>query len=93
MATLDDVKNALGVTTTSKDTEISELIDAAKLDMKLSGINTTTEDALIKRAIIIYCQSQFVQDNAIAERFYNSFRMLETHLALSSEYREVVPDA
>lgn len=37
---LDDVKTALRVSGTALDFEVQDLIDAAKADLKISGINT-----------------------------------------------------
>lgn len=90
MATLDDVKVALRVTVTDFDAELSDLIDAAKTDLALSGVAPAAlagePDPLIKRAIILYCKSEFGLDNPDAERYMASYRSLETHLALSTEY-------
>ncbi len=96
---LNDVKQALRVKTNAMDTEISDLIEAAKLDLSYSGINvdkkitvdeTEVMDPLIKRAIITYCKANFGYDNPEAERFMESFRMLEIHMALSEDYKRVV---
>lgn len=93
MALLDDVKLALRITNGAYDAEIETLIDAAKDDLRLSGVASAVLDAddpdpLIKRAIILYCKAEFGLDNPEAERYMISFRALETHLALSSEYQE-----
>ena len=91
MALIDDIKKVLGMTTIAKDAELADLILSAKLDLKISGVDIIEEtDPLIKRAITVYCQANFVQDNAIAERFLNSYTMLKTHLSLSSDYLVVV---
>lgn len=93
MALIDDVKTALRITTDVYDGEISGLIAAARDDLRLSGVASAALDAddpdpLIKRAIILYCKAEFGLDNPEAERYMASFRALETHLALSSEYQE-----
>lgn len=60
--TLTAVKTALRVSTTAFDTEITNLINAALLDMGLAGVtNNTQTDALILRAIITYCRLNFGQ--------------------------------
>ena len=66
MALLDDVKVALRISAVnlSFDTEINDLIDAAKRDLLISGIVVTDEtDPLIKRAIVTYCKAHFGYDN------------------------------
>ncbi|WP_423408024.1 head-tail connector protein [Heyndrickxia sp. MSNUG] len=85
---LEDVKKALRVTNSAFDTEISDLIDAAKLDLRLAGVYFVDEniDALIRRAIITYCKAYFGYDNKEAERFEASYVMLKQHLSLAGDY-------
>lgn len=92
MALLDDVKRELRISNTAFDTEVLDLIESAKLDLQLSGVveeKIIETDSLIKRAIIFYCKAYFGYDNPDAQRFYDSYRMLETHLALSGDYNVV----
>jgi len=64
MALLDDVKQALRVNNTALNTEVQDIIDGAKADLELSGVNIIKEtDPLIKRAIILYAKSHFGLDN------------------------------
>jgi len=89
MALLDDVKVALRIsdTNTSFNTEINDLISAAKRDLLVAGIKVTDEtDALIKRAIVTYCKAYFGYDNPDADRLIRAYQMLKMHLMLSSEY-------
>jgi hypothetical protein len=93
MAILDDVKVALRIAaaTASFDSEITDLISAAKKDLELAGITKADEsDALIKRAINTYCKAHYGYDNPDAERFLESYLMLKRHLALSVDYTEAV---
>ena len=58
---LEKAKNAIGVTDTEYDDEITDLIAAAKQDLHISG-NTqkdAEEDPLIRRAIITYVKANF----------------------------------
>jgi len=87
---LEKVKEALRVSGTDQDVEIQDLIEAAKADLKLSGINESKivdTDPLIKRAIIVYCKTHFGYDDPkITERFEQSYISLKQHLTLSIEY-------
>lgn len=87
---LQDVKDALRVSGNDLDIEIQDLIEAAKADLILSGVNkdkVVDTDPLIKRAVIIYSKANFGYDDPkIAERFEQSYWSLKTHLTLSSEY-------
>lgn len=95
MALLDDIKLTLRISNTAFDSEITDLISAARSDLKLSGVleskvNDDT-DPLIKRAVVVYCKANFGWNNPDAERLQQSYNMLKSHLALSQEYtKEVV---
>lgn len=60
---LAKVKMALRISTTAFDTELTDLIDAAKDDLKLHGViiddTESDTDPLIKRAVITYCRMNF----------------------------------
>lgn len=86
---LNDVKDALRVSGNDLDTEVTDLIEAAKADLMLSGVYQSKikdTDPLIKRAVTVYCKANFGWDNPEAERFQKSYDMLKTHLTLSQEY-------
>lgn len=91
---IEEVKNSLRVNGSDLDVELQDLIDAAKADLILSGVNkdkVLDTDPLIKRAIILYCKANFGYDDPkIAERFQQSYASLKTHLTLSAEYTEVI---
>lgn len=54
-------KLAMKITTTAYDDDISDLIDAAKLDLGIAGvIPPNTLDALCERAIITYVMVHFM---------------------------------
>jgi len=90
MAILDDVKIALRITNTAFDTEILNLIEAARYDLILAGVTTLKAnddtDPLIKRAIVAYCKTNFGFDNPDADRLLKSYEMLKMHLALAEDY-------
>ena len=57
---LELVKTALRITTTAYDSELNYLIEAAKLDLGIAGVNVPEElDAVVKKAIITYCKMSF----------------------------------
>lgn len=90
MSMLSDIKDVLRVSGTATDTEISDIISAARQDLILSGVlvakaNSDT-DPLIKRAVSTYAKANFGWDNPESERFIESYHMLKSHLLLSTEY-------
>lgn len=57
---LEKVKMALRISTTAYDSELSYLIEAAKLDLGIAGVIVPDEiDALVTKAIITYCKMSF----------------------------------
>lgn len=88
---LEKVKIALRITASDYDDEILMLIDAAREDLRISGVSASVLDVaepspLIERAIVTYCKAHFGMDNPDSEKFIRSFESLERHLALSSDY-------
>lgn len=90
MALIEDVSTALRVTSQAfmqYHNEISDLVEAAKADLHISGIDQLVEtDPLIKRAVILYCKAHFGYDNKDADRLMVSYNLLRNHLAFSSDY-------
>ena len=56
---LDKVKLALRITTDAFDTELTDLIEAAKQDLGIAGVVLSEADAVVTRAIITYCKMSF----------------------------------
>jgi hypothetical protein len=57
---LDQVKLALRISTTAYDSELTYLIEAAKLDLGIAGVVIPAElDDIVKRAIITFCKLSF----------------------------------
>ena len=88
---LEVVKKALRVSHNVLDDEIDDLIEAARTDLKLSGVSgfksNDDTDPLIKRAIIMYTKANFIPDAKEAERFQLSYGMLKNHLTLAGDYK------
>lgn len=60
MALLDKAKMAMRITTNAYDAEITDLIEAAKADLGIAGVELPdTLDPICERAIITYCRVQF----------------------------------
>ncbi|MDZ4567466.1 head-tail connector protein [Bacillus cereus] len=88
---LEVVKKALRISHTALDDEVDDLIEAARTDLKLSGVSgfksNDDTDPLIKRAIIMYAKANFIVDVKEAERFQLSYNMLKNHLTLAGDYK------
>ncbi len=66
--------------------EIEDCIAACKADLANDGVKKIDEkDALIKRAITLYCKAEFgFNDNS--EKFRKSYDTLKARLSMSEEY-------
>lgn len=86
---LDAVRLALRIRISSFDEEIQDLIDAAKADLVLSGVEKDKiidTDPLIKRAVILFCKANFGISNSDSERFTRSYELFKASLSLSEDY-------
>ena len=86
---LEKIKTALRIEGTDLDIEINDLIEAAKIDLKLSGVaesKIVDTDPFVLRAITVYCQANYAFDEREAERYQRSYDMIKTHMALSADY-------
>lgn len=87
MALIDDVKTYLRITSTAYNTEIADLILAAKADLDLGGIYTTSEsDALYKSAVCTYCKANFGYDNKDADRLERAYEIAKQKMMLALEH-------
>ena len=60
MSMLDRTKLAMRIKTTDFDTQINDLIDAAKQDLGIAGVVSATElDSITRTAVITYVQMHF----------------------------------
>lgn len=90
----DDIKIVLRIsnTNTAFDSEIDDLISAARQELKLAGVSSEKVDAennidpLIKRAITTYAKANFGWDNPDFDRLNKSFEMIKNHLSFSGDY-------
>lgn len=89
MALLDDVKLALRISSASLDTEVQDLINAAKEDLEVTAIDETKLDdtnPLIKQAIVTYVKANFGYNNPEADRFMSAYESMKRTIALSVKY-------
>lgn len=86
MTVLESVKLALRITTTAFDSELSDLIDAAELDLGVAGVtNVDTTDPLVLRAVITYCKCNFGQPDDY-DRLKRSYDEQKAQLATCTGY-------
>ena len=88
---LDAVKGRLHIHRTSLHDETrNDLIAGAKMELIRSGVKDEKAndegDALIRRAIIAYCQWQFTDDEKRSNLFFQSFTYQQDCIRKSSGY-------
>lgn len=88
MATIDNVKVALRITTTAYDSELTYLIAAAELDLGVAGVVVPDPlDALVERAVITYCKLHFgIPEDA--DRLKRSYDEQKAQLVTATGYTD-----
>ncbi len=94
---LDAVKTALRITAEAFDEEITGLMEAARLDLRLSGVTAakldeSAEDPLINQAVTVYCKAHFGLNNEDSEKYQRVYDLIKVRLTLAAEYTEVPED-
>lgn len=89
---LEKVKLALRITTNAYDSELTDLIEAAKIDLGIAGVIVpiTTDsniDAIIQRAIVTYCKLNFGEPDQY-DKLKQSYDEQKAQLSMATGYTE-----
>ena len=83
---LTKVKLALRITTTKYDDELNDLIEAAKLDLGIAGVELPAElDEICTRAVITYCKCNFGEPDNY-DRLKSSYDEQKAQLSMATGY-------
>lgn len=83
---LTKVKLALRITTDAYDSELEDLIEAAKTDLGIAGVVIPEEiDAIVTRAIITYCKLHFGEPDEY-NRLKASYDEQKAQLSMATGY-------
>lgn len=86
MALIDDARIALRLTTTAYDTELTRLINAAKLDLGIAGVALPdTLDDICNTAIISYVLTNFGEPDNY-DRLKASYDEQKAQLSMATGY-------
>lgn len=90
MALIDDVKMALRVTTNAYDSELTDLIESAKLDLGIAGVIIPEPmPAVVSTAIKTYCKINFGTPNpSNYEYLKKSYDEQKAQMGMSSAYTD-----
>ena len=85
-ALIEAAEMALRITTTTFDSEIGDLLDAAFLDLGVAGVQVPDEiDALVKQAALTYVKMHFGQPDEY-DRLKKSYDEQKAQLATATGY-------
>lgn len=87
---LEAVRKALRIKTTAYDSELEQLILAAKLDLGVAGVvleTNATLDALVQLAVITYCKLHFGKPDDY-DRLKRSYDEQKAQLATCTGYTD-----
>lgn len=88
MTTLESVKTALRITTDAFDGQLTNLIDAAKLDLGIAGVVVPAElDVIVTVAIETYCRCNFGEPDEY-ERLKRSYDEQKAQLSMATGYTD-----
>lgn len=83
---LTKVKLALRITTDAFDSELNDLIEAAKIDLGIAGVNVPAEiDAIVSTAITTYCKIHFGEPDEY-DRLKASYDEQKAQLSMATGY-------
>ncbi|MGJ1042699.1 head-tail connector protein [Staphylococcus epidermidis] len=85
---IDDVKLALRITTDTFDSELNILIDSAKRDLGIAGVELPEElDSICKLAVITYCKIHFGNPDNV-DFLQKSYDEQKSQLSMASGYTD-----
>lgn len=85
---LEKVKMALRLTTNAFNDELTDLIEAAQLDLGIAGVILPTEStAIVTRAVVTYCKAHFGQPEDYAA-LKASYDEQKAQLSMASGYTD-----
>lgn len=87
---LTSVRLYVRLSATTFDSELTDLINAARADMVLGGVLEARaedeSDPLVLRAVATYVKAEFGLDNADSEKYRAAYNELKTRLMLADAY-------
>lgn len=87
---LESVRKYMRLTHIAHDSEIKDLINAARADLVLGGVleekALDESDPLILRAVGTYVKAEFGLDNEDSEKYRAAYKELRNGLTLSDSY-------
>ena len=86
MISAAEIRKSMRISHSALDNDIERDINAARLDMSRVGIDEKKDNALIDKAIELYCKAQFDYLGK-GEQFHKAYDKMIDSMALSEDYR------
>ncbi|MDE6903115.1 MAG: hypothetical protein K2P22_10285 [Lachnospiraceae bacterium] len=86
MIKAEQVRKKMRISHSCMDDDIDSNIKAARLDMSRVGINPEVDDALVDKAVELYCKAQFDYLGK-GEQFRQNYEELRDSMSMAEEYR------
>ena len=86
MITAEQIRKKMRISHSRMDDDISGNIEAARLDMCRVGIDPRADDALVDKAVELYCKAQFDYLGK-GEQFRENYESLRDAMSMAAEYR------
>lgn len=87
MISAEQIRKKMRISHNHRDEDISSNMDAARLDMSRVGISLNKDNALIDKAIELYCKAQFDYLGK-GEQFQENYEQLRDAMSMAEQYRE-----
>ena len=81
-----DIRRSMRITHARLDDDIRRNIDACLLDMERVGINVSLDNALIDKAVELYCKSQFDYLGR-GDQFLKNYENMRNAISMSGAYK------
>lgn len=86
MITAEQVRKKMRISHSRMDDDITSNIEAARLDMGRVGIDPGADDALVDKAVELYCKAQFDYLGK-GEQFLKNYERLRDSMSMAEGYK------
>ena len=86
MISVEQVRNSMRISHIHLDCDIANNIETARLDMRRVGINIEKDDALMDKAVELYCKAQFDYLGK-GDQFLQNYEKMRDAMSMAEEYK------
>lgn len=86
MIKASDIRKSMRISHGGLDDDIQRNIDACLLDMQRVGVNTLLDNALLDKAVELFCKAQFDYQGK-GDQYLRNYENMRNAMSMSEEYR------